>query len=96
MEARPQKRLDHVRDAIRRKHYPTDMGSADIEAFLTPLAVQQKVAASTHNHALSALLGLSREGLRHPLDRPIDTIRARKLTRVPTVLTKAGALQVMG
>jgi hypothetical protein len=30
------------------------MGAADIEAFLTPLAVQQKVAASTHNQALSA------------------------------------------
>jgi hypothetical protein len=34
--------------------YPKDMGSADIEAFLTHLAVQQKVAASTHNQALSA------------------------------------------
>jgi integrase len=34
--------------------------------------------------------------LRHPLDRPIDTIRARKPTRVPTVLTKEEALQVFG
>jgi hypothetical protein len=34
--------------------HPKDMGAADIEAFLTPLAVQQKVAASTHNQALSA------------------------------------------
>jgi hypothetical protein len=42
------------------------MGSADIEAFLTHLAVQQKVAASTHNHALSALLFLSRDWLRQP------------------------------
>ena len=34
--------------------------------------------------------------LRHPLDRPIEAIRARKPTRVPTVLTTEEALQVMG
>jgi hypothetical protein len=34
--------------------HPKEMGSADIEALLTPLAVQQTVAASTHNQALSA------------------------------------------
>ena len=34
--------------------HPKEMGSADIEALLTPLVVQQKVAASTHNQALSA------------------------------------------
>ena len=34
--------------------------------------------------------------LRQPLDRPIDAIRARKPTRVPTVLTTEAALQVMG
>jgi site-specific recombinase XerD len=78
------------------KRHPKDMGAADIEAFLTHLAVQQKVAASTHNQALSALPFLSREVLRHPLDRPIEAIRARKPTRVPTVLTTAEALKVMG
>jgi hypothetical protein len=44
--------------------HPKAMGSADIEAFLTHLAVQQKVAAFTHNHALSALLFLYRDALR--------------------------------
>jgi integrase len=119
MESRPKQRLDHVREAIRLKHYslhmehayvtwikryiffhdkrhPKDMGSADIEAFLTHLAVQQKVAASTQNQALNALLFLYRDVLRQPLDRPIDAIRARKPTRVPTVLTKEEALQVIG
>jgi Phage integrase, N-terminal SAM-like domain len=43
-----------------------EMGSADIEAFLTHLAVQPKVAASTHNHALSALLFLYHSVLRPP------------------------------
>jgi integron integrase len=119
MEQRPKKLLDHVRDAIRLKHYsrhteqayvtwikryiffhdkrhPKDMGAAEIEAILTHLAVQQKVAASTQNQALSALLFLYRDVLRHPLDGPIDAIRARKPKRLPTVLTKEEALQVIG
>jgi integrase len=119
MEQRPKTLLDHVRDAIRLKHYsrhtehayvtwitrdmffhdkrhPKDMGAADIEAFLTHLAVPQKVAASTQNQALSALLFLDRDVLRHPLDGPIDAIRARKPKRVPTVLTKEEVLQVIG
>ena len=78
------------------KCHPKDKGSADIEAFLTHLAVQQKVAASTQNQALSALLFLYRDVLRQPLDRPIDAIRARKPKRLPTVLTTEEALQVIG
>ena len=39
------------------------MGSTEIEAFLTQLAVDQKVAASTQNQAFSALLFLYREVL---------------------------------
>jgi integron integrase len=119
MEPRPNKLLDHVRDAIRLKHYsrhteeayitwikryiffhdkrhPKDMGAAEIEAFLTHLAVQQKVAASTQNQALSGLLFLYRDVLRQPLDGPIDAIRAHKPKRLPTVLTKEETLQVIG
>jgi integron integrase len=119
MEKRPKKLLDHVRDAIRLKHYslhteqsyvtgikryiffhdkrhPKDMGSAEIEAFLTHLAVQQKVAASTQNQGLSALLFLYRDVLGQPLDRPIDAIRARKPKRLPAVLTKEEALKGIG
>jgi integron integrase len=77
------------------KRHPNQMGSADIEAFLTHLAVQQKVAASTQNQALSALLFLYRDVLRQPLDRPIDAIRARKPKRLPTVLTKEEAIEVI-
>ena len=72
------------------------MGGAEIEAFLTHLAVHQKVAASTQNQALSALLFLYRDVLTQPVDRPIDAIRARKPKRVPTVLTKEEVLQVIG
>ena len=46
------------------KTHPKDMGSSEIEAFLTHLAVQEQVAASTQNQALSAILFLYREVLR--------------------------------
>ncbi len=39
-------------------HHPRDLNAADVESFLTDLAVQQHVAASTQNQALSALLFL--------------------------------------
>ena len=45
------------------KQHPKDMGAADVEAFLTHLAVAGKVAASTQNQAKSALLFLFREVL---------------------------------
>ena len=45
------------------KRYPKDLGTREIEAFLTHLAVKGKVAASTQNQAKSALLFLYREVL---------------------------------
>jgi integron integrase len=88
------------------KQHPNQMARAEIEAFLTHLAVNQQVAASTQNQALSALLFLYRDVLKTPLDFPIDAIRAKKPKRLPTVLTKeeaftiikrlSGAYQLMG
>jgi hypothetical protein len=43
--------------------HPTDMGVAEVEAFLTMMATERKASASTHNQALSALLFLYREVL---------------------------------
>src|SRR5690606_761912 len=45
------------------KRHPRDMGALEVEAFLTRLATQGRVAASTQNQALSALLFLYREVL---------------------------------
>ena len=69
------------------------MGPAESEAFLTYLAVDRHSAASTQNQALSALLFLYKEVLRQEVGS-VDAVRARKPTRLPTVLTKAEALQV--
>ncbi len=50
------------------KQHPKDTGSKEIEAFLTDLAINRKVAASTQNQALHAILFLYKEVLRQELD----------------------------
>ncbi len=71
------------------KKHPKDMGVAEIEAFLTHLAVERKVAQSTQNQALNAIIFLYREILGIELKEPINAIRAKKPQRLPVVLTKA-------
>ena len=61
------------------KQHPLELGGAEIEAFLTHLAVDQKVAASTQNQAFSPLLCLYREVLHKDLEVPIDSIRAGRI-----------------
>jgi integron integrase len=73
------------------KRHPYQMNSAEIEDFLTYLAVQQHVAASTQNQALCALLFLYNDVLRQPLDYPIDAVRAKQPTRLPVVLSQTEA-----
>jgi len=73
------------------KRHPQDMGRAEIEAFLTHLAVEGNVAASTQNQAFSALLFLYREVLKIEFDAPLDAVRAKKPARLPVVLTRAEA-----
>ena len=69
------------------KRHPQEMGEAEVEAFLTHLAVNDNVAASTQNQALSALLFLYRYVLKQPLAESIDAVRARQSKHLPTVLT---------
>jgi integron integrase len=78
------------------KQHPKDMGLLEIEAFLTYLAVDQKVAASTQNQALSAILFLYREILHIEIPNTIDTVWAKRSRHVPTVLSKEEALTVIG
>ena len=69
------------------KQHPEDMGAAEIEAFLTDLAVNLNVAASTQNLALSALLFLYKEVLEIELPWLDNIARAKKPARLPTVLS---------
>lgn len=71
------------------KRHPEEMGMAEIEAFLTHLAVQGDVAASTQNQALNALLFLYRKVLERDLEgQKVDSVRARRKPKLPVVLTK--------
>jgi len=78
-----------------KKRHPETMNVPEIEAFLTYLAVDQNVAASTQNQAMHAILFLYREVLHQALTGPIDALRAKKPERLPTVLTKAEVGQIM-
>jgi integron integrase len=68
--------------------HPREMGSAQVEAFLTMLATERKVSASTHNQALSAVLFLYREVLGIDLPWLNDIHRPAHKRRIPSVLTK--------
>ena len=66
--------------------HPETMGGPEVEAFLTSLAVDGHVAASTQNQALAALLFLDGKVLDRDIGR-LDAVRARRPVRVPTVLS---------
>ncbi len=63
--------------------------AGDAKAFLTRLAMVEKVSASTQNQAFSALLLLFREVLRTDLDEMAQTVRAKRGRKLPTVLSVA-------
>lgn len=69
--------------------HPRDMGAPQLEAFLSMLATQRKVSASTHNQALSALLFLYRKVLDIELPWLDNIHRPSTPKRIPSVLTKA-------
>ncbi len=69
------------------KTHPRELGSRHVERFLSHLAVQEKVAASTQRQALNALVFLYRRVLFIPLDEKIAPIRSKKHRRPPVVLT---------
>jgi integron integrase len=76
--------------------HPRELGHADVEKFLSHLAQEKHVAASTQNQAFNALLFL----YRHVLDMPdrvdhIDAVRSRKPKRTPTVLTRDEVTRVL-
>jgi integrase len=70
------------------KRHPMEMGAAEVAQFLTSLAVEAKVAASTQNQALSALLFLYRDVLGVELPWLDDVIRAKRPQSLPVVLTR--------
>ncbi len=68
--------------------HPSELGGREVEAFLTRLAVEGRVAPSTQNQALSALLFLFREVLGQQLPWMEDVVRAKAQRRLPVVLAR--------
>ena len=78
------------------KRHPLQMGAAEVSAFLTHLAVDGHVAASTQNQALPALLFLYREVLEQDFGWLDDVVRAKKPKRLPVVFSPEEAMAMIG
>lgn len=68
--------------------HPAEMGEREINAFLTHLAVKEKVSPSTQNQALAALLFLYRNVIGRELGELGEVVRARKRRRLPVVMSR--------
>jgi site-specific recombinase XerD len=77
------------------KRHPKEMGGPEVEAFLSHLANDGKVAVSTHQQALSALLFLYREVLKQDLPWMTDMGRPKTPKRLPVVLTETEVRRVL-
>ena len=77
------------------KRHPADMGAPEIRTFLTHLAVEGQVAASTQNVALQALIFLYRHVLKQPFPELDEIEHARKSRRVPVVFARQEVSKVL-
>jgi len=76
--------------------HPADMAEPEINAFLTHLAVDEHVSASTQTQALSALLFVYRHVIVREVGELTDLVRARKPRRLPVVLTRDEVKDILG
>ena len=74
---------------------PRNLTASDLRAFLSTLAVRDKVSASTQNQARAALSFLYRDILRLPLESLEGVAAAKRPRRVPEVMTRAEVRQVL-
>jgi integron integrase len=78
------------------KRHPSSMGAEEINAFLSHLAVEGRVSATTQNQALSAIMFLYRDVLDEKLADLGDIVHARRSRRLPVVLTREEVGQIVG
>ena len=83
-----------VRRFVRYHHmcHPDGLGSDEVNAFLTHLAVERHSSAATQSQARAALLFLYKEVLSRPLGGVgVEVVRGKKPMRLPTVLNRKEA-----
>ena len=78
------------------KRHPAEMGEKEIAQFLSSLASEQHVSASTQNQALNAILFLYRHVLRKDIGYVDGVVRANRPKRLPTVLTRQEVKSIFG
>lgn len=78
-----------------KKRHPKDMGANEIREFMVHLAAERKVATSTQNQALSAILFLYRTVLQKDILLPPELVHPSRPRRLPTVLTHAEAMSII-
>ena len=78
------------------KVHPVDMGKEEVESFLSHLATQGKVSASTQKQALNAIVFLYRDVLDRSIQGEIEPVRAKRHARVPVVMTQGEVGKVLG
>ena len=78
------------------KRHPVDMGEAEIASFLSSLATDRRVSASTQNQALNALLFLYHQVLFKKVGYVQGVVRARQPRRLPVVLTRGEVRSILG
>ncbi|MCP4627424.1 MAG: hypothetical protein GY850_28510 [bacterium] len=76
------------------KKHPKHMGKTEIEAFLSHLAVNRNVAASTQRRALNAIIFLYRHVLDKPVEDKLEPIRAKRHRRPPVVFIRKDARRI--
>ncbi|HGP5067132.1 TPA: phage integrase N-terminal SAM-like domain-containing protein, partial [Vibrio cholerae O1] len=78
-----------------KKQHPKNMGEQEVTNFLTYLAVNRQVTASTQNLALCAIVFMYKHILQRELTLLPDTIKARAPKRVPSVLSHNEAMSII-
>jgi integron integrase len=79
-----------------KKRHPSDMAETEIAQFLSALASESHVSASTQNQALNALLFLYREVLNKDIGYVNGVVRAKRPNRLPVVLTRQEVRSILG
>lgn len=82
--------------AFHGRRHPRQLGAHEVAAFLSSLAVEGRVAASTQNQALAAILFLYRQVLQMDLPWLEDVVRAKRPKRLPVVLSMAEVGALLG
>ncbi|NLF17022.1 MAG: integron integrase [Lentisphaerae bacterium] len=75
---------------------PAALTEGDVKRYLSHLAMERRVAASTQNQAFNALLFLFRETFARPLESLQDTVRARRGARLPVVFSRQEVQRLLG